>query len=54
LADGGVPQATGANQIPHVAGPNLWFSWHVASWNPNSDGLLTYLYVIKRRLHDPR
>jgi hypothetical protein len=54
LANGNVPQATGNNALPHVAGQFLWFSWHVASWNPNSDNLLTYLHVIKRRLHDPR
>lgn len=54
LANGNAPQNTGANPIPHVQGSHLWFSWHVGSWNPNSDNLLTYWYVIKRRLHDPR
>ena len=49
-----VPKNTGANAIPHVGGQHLWFSWHVGSWNPNSDSLLTYMYVIKRRLHDPK
>jgi hypothetical protein len=54
LKTGVAPMNTGPNQLPHSAGPHLWFSWHVASWNPNNDNLLTYLYVIKRRLHDPR
>lgn len=54
LTNGNMPQATGNNPIPHVGGQFLWFSWHVASWNANSDNLLTYINVIKRRLHDPR
>lgn len=54
LASRNMPQNTGATPIPHVGGQHLWFSWHLSSWNPNSDSLLTYLNVIKRRLHDPR
>ncbi|TAL07004.1 MAG: hypothetical protein EPO07_00960 [Verrucomicrobia bacterium] len=54
LATGGNPTNTGSNAIPHVALPHLWFSWHVGTWNPNCDSLLTYFYVIKRRLSDPR
>ena len=54
LANGNVPQATGGNPIPHTPGQFLWFSWHVSAWSANVDNLLTYLNVIKRRLHDPR
>lgn len=54
LASGAMPKNTAINQIPQIGGQHLWFSWHVASWNPNSDSLLTYLYVIKRRLQDPQ
>jgi len=54
LSNGNMPQNTGQNPIPHISTQHLWFSWHVASWNPNVDSLLTYLYVIKRRLCDPR
>lgn len=54
LANGGMPQNAGQNPIPHIAENYFWFSWHLASWNPNSDNLLTYFYVIKRRLQDPR
>lgn len=54
LASGANPMNTGTNPIPHVAAPYLWFSWHVGAWNPNTDSLLTYFYVIKRRLSDPR
>lgn len=50
-----VPQNTGANQIPnHPPLPVLWFSWHVSTWSPNSDSLLTYLRVIERRFHDAK
>ena len=54
LKTGGVPMNTGPNPMPYAASAHLWFSWHVATWNPNNDNLLTYFYVIKRRLHDPR
>jgi len=54
LSNGNLPQNTAVNQIPNIASNHLWFSWHVASWDPNHDNLLTYLYVIRRRLHDPR
>jgi len=54
LRNGNVPQNTGQNPIPHIGTGHLWFSWHVSSWNPNVDSLLTYLYVIKRRLQNPQ
>jgi hypothetical protein len=52
LGNQAMPNATNTNNpIPEV--PNqpgyLWFSWHVAQWNPNRDTLLTYLNVIKDR-----
>jgi hypothetical protein len=54
LANGNMPQNTGTNPIPHISTIHLWFSWHLSSWNPNIDNLLTYLNVIRRRLNDPR
>lgn len=54
LRNGNAPMNTGNNQLPYSPGAHVWFSWHVATWNPNNDNLLTYFYVIKRRLHDPR
>jgi len=54
LPNGSPPQNTGATPIPYITSNHLWFSWHLSSWNPNCDNLLTYLNVIKRRLHDPR
>ena len=52
LANGNPPQRSGFNPIPNAPGQHLWFSWHLSVWNPNSDKLLTYLYVIKRRFND--
>src|SRR5258706_10651754 len=36
LSNGNMPQNTGPNAIPHNTGSYLWFSWHLASWNPNN------------------
>jgi hypothetical protein len=54
LAGGGVPQASGFNQMPHGPAPLLWFSWHVSSWSPNADTLLTYVHVIEKRFLERR
>lgn len=55
LADGGTPQASNdSNPIPGVGPRGTWFSWHVQSWNPNRDHILTYVGVIKRRLFPAR
>lgn len=48
LASGGQPQNS---QVNDQIGPmRLWFSWHVAKWNPQVDTLLTYFRVIQERL----
>lgn len=52
VANGNLPRSTGANPIPGVGGSHLWFSWHLASWNPNVDSLLTYVNVIRKRLSE--
>ena len=49
-----IPQNTGATPLPHKGGAHLWFSWHVAKWNPNVDSLLTYLHVIEQRFSTAR
>lgn len=54
LAGGGMPQNSGVQDAPHGAGPQLWFSWHVAHWNPQVDTIQTYLNVIRRRLQEAR
>jgi hypothetical protein len=51
LANGGTPQASNdSNPIPGVGPRGTWFSWHLQSWNPNRDSLVTYVSVIKQRL----
>jgi hypothetical protein len=56
LANGETPQASNdSNPIPGADGRSTtWFSWHLQSWNPNSDSLLTYMNVITQRLYPPR
>jgi hypothetical protein len=54
LAGGGMPQGAGVNPVPGTGQPGLWFSWHLAVWNPVTDSLLTYVRVIQRRLAEPR
>ena len=43
--------AQGADTITPMLGKN-WqqFSWHVSSWSPGTDNLITYLDVINARL----
>jgi Prokaryotic E2 family E len=48
LADGRMPTNSG---LQVLAGQQLmWFSWHVASWNPVRDTLLGYTRFIAERL----
>ena len=54
LASGAMPQSSGLNALPGTSESRLWFSWHVAAWNPVTDSLLTYLRVIQRRLAEIR
>ena len=50
LANGAMPKATGFNPIPETPGSYLWFSWHVAHWNPNRDTFVSYFRAIQDRL----
>lgn len=55
LHDGGTPQATNdTNPVPGVGQRGTWFSWHLQTWNPNTDSLLTYVNVITQRLFPAR
>ena len=58
LADGGTPtNSNDGSPIPGDTNPvrsTTWFSWHVQSWNPSRDTLLTYLKVILSRLNPAR
>ena len=58
LKDGGTPKnSSDGNKIPNDVNPNrstTWFSWHVQSWNPNRDSLITYFNVVLDRLTPAR
>jgi hypothetical protein len=58
LDGGGTPQNTNdSNPIPGdvVAGRQAtWFSWHLQTWDPNTDSLLTFFKVITNRLKPAR
>jgi len=52
LANGGTPHGSNdSNPIPEVSPQRqlTWFSWHLQSWNPNGDSLVTYFNVIMKR-----
>jgi Prokaryotic E2 family E len=52
--NGAVPKNTGTQPLPGgQPEPRLWFSWHAASWNANSDNLKTYVRLIEDRLKRP-
>jgi hypothetical protein len=47
------PQGTNdSNPIPGIGPRGTWFSWHLQSWNPNQDSLLSYAGVIKKRFQN--
>lgn len=54
LAGGAMPQASAFQPITETTEPLLWFSWHIAQWHPSRDSLVSYYYVIKARLRDPK
>ena len=54
LASGGQPSNSGHQQVPILGVPALWFSWHLASWRPAHDTLLTYTRFVLRRFNDAR
>lgn len=58
LAGGGTGQnSNDANPIPgdvESGRTTTWFSWHVQSWNPSRDTLITFFKVILNRLTPAR
>lgn len=55
LQNGATPQNTNdANPIPDIGQRGTWFSWHLQTWNPNTDTLMTYFNVIWQRLKPAR
>lgn len=58
LSGGALPANTNLTPLPDPGGlatePHLWFSWHVHSWTPGRDTLLSYARVIERRFQERR
>src|ERR1700733_7447629 len=54
LANGAMPQNTNDNNpIPGDTSPGrpiTWFSWHLQTWDPNLDKLITFYSAIVKRL----
>lgn len=54
LGSGGMPQSSNISAIPETGITGVWFSWHVQTWNPNTDSLLNWVAVISDRLRVAR
>lgn len=54
LANGATPANASVNVAHGEPEQLLWFSYHLSSWNPNTDNLLTYVRVIQKRLEELR
>lgn len=57
VENGATPQASNdSNPIPgDTTGRSAtWFSWHLSSWNPSHDTMVTYFKVIMNRLKPAR
>jgi hypothetical protein len=54
LKGGAIPMNCAPNHPSPDGVQRLWFSWHTARWNPNSDNLLTYVHVILNRFKEAR
>jgi len=52
LANSAMPVNANPSPMPPDNVTYLWFSWHLQTWNPNSDSLVTYVNVIRRRLQE--
>ena len=54
LANGAPPQSSQIQPITETTEPLMWFSWHTSQWHPSRDSLVSYYYVIKARLREPK
>jgi hypothetical protein len=54
LANGNLPMNANVQAMPGSTSQQLWFSWHLASWNPAVDTLMTFMRVIEDRLRQAR
>lgn len=52
LSSGAMPANTGFQPLNGES--LLWFSWHLQTWRPASDTLVTYMRSIESRLSDVR
>jgi hypothetical protein len=52
LAAGVAPANSGVQPIGGSGPVGLWFSWHLQSWTPGSDDLITYVRFIESRLRN--
>jgi len=48
LATGAMPMNSGMQPVNGVS--LLWFSWHLASWDPSRDSLLSFTRFVNERL----
>jgi hypothetical protein len=49
LSGGGMPGNANLQSLPGRGDQVLWFSWHLAQWDPQRDTLLTFVRVIRSR-----
>jgi Prokaryotic E2 family E len=54
LASGTLPQNSALQTLPTTNRPVLWFSWHLGSWRPGRDRLLSYARFVTQRFADAR
>ena len=54
LAGGVQPQNSALQTLPTTNRPVLWFSWHLGSWRPGRDQLVSYVRFIYQRFADAR
>lgn len=54
LANGSIPANAGAQVVPFLEAPALWFSWHLSAWRSSQDSVTTYARFVSRRFDDAR
>lgn len=54
LASGAMPANSAVQPVPGTGVQALWFSWHVTSWRPGVDNVVTFARFVVRRFTDAR
>jgi hypothetical protein len=49
LNSGLMPQNSNISPVPETSENGCWFSWHLASWTPGADTLMTFVAAIVDR-----